>query len=310
MIEIKDIEFDSELFSIKKLANGIFALIEKEKGKTGSNAGIIEIGDRVIVFDTFLNIDATEELKKACLDLTGKLPSLIINSHSHPDHIIGNCLFTSYTKIISSKGARKEIENFKSEFEQEKHIYSERVEEINDNLIKTDDKIEILNLKNELSFVSSFAKPNVYIRVPDTTFEKEMIFHSEEKSLYLNTYEIGHSIGDVLAYIPEAKICFTGDLLFVESHPWLGSGDPEQNIMILEELLKLDIEYFVPGHGRIATKKDIKLQIQYIREMIELVKSKKSTGDAKYSVDELSSVFNGWRDLCFQWNIDFLLGRK
>jgi hypothetical protein len=77
----------------------------------------------------------------------------------------------------------------------------------------------------------------------------------------------------------------------------------------LVDLLKYDIKYFVPGHGRLSTKEDVLSEIRYLNEIIELVKDKNSLNEKDYSIDELSPMFREWKSLCFQWNIKYLVDR-
>ncbi len=305
---IEDAAFDSELFVVKRLADGVFALIERE-GRTGSNAGIIDLGNDAIIFDTFLNIDAAGDLRRACKALTGKFPSFVVNSHRHADHIIGNCLFPE-GRVISSEKTRDAIIEFKKEFDREKPEYSGKAAEIQAKLEAATDKTEAADLKNELNFLSNMAKPQAAVRVPDMTFDGDIVFHGAKRSMRLQVYPVGHSLGDTAAFLPEDKICFAGDLLFFGSHPWIGSGEPEKLIGILGGMAGIDIRYFVPGHGPIGTKEDVEKEIRYLKEITALVESRKEAKAASFSVEELSPEFREWDDLCFQWNIRFLLGRK
>lgn len=305
---MNNVKFESENFSILELTDGVFAAIEKGKN-AGSNAGIIDLGNYTVVFDTFLNIDASMELKRASEKLTGREASFVINSHSHTDHIIGNCLFKDNTVIISSKKVREMLEVTKREFQNEKHEYEPRLQEVETLINKTENSVELENLKNEMLFLKNLVKPGIEIKMPDLTIEKEIVLHGSKRSLQLLPYDIAHSPGDIVAYLPDDKICFMGDLLFSESHPWFGGGNPEKLINALKEILQFDIKYFVPGHGRLSSKDDVLLEQQYIKEIIQLVETKKSLNEEDYHIHELSPLFKEWRSLCFKWNINYLIER-
>lgn len=308
MEKLKNINVDSQFFTVTGLTEGVYAVIEKEKG-TGSNAGIIDLGNHTVIFDTFLNIDAARELKQISKRLTGKDASFVINSHSHADHIVGNCLFSDSAAIISSKIVRDKIEKSGEEFEKEKVEYEPRIKEIENILNTGENNNEILDLDNELFYLKNFVKPEVSFKTPDLAFEKEIILYGSKRNLHLTAYDAAHSPGDVIAYLPDDNICFMGDLLFAERHPWLGAGNPERLKSILEELLSYNIEYFVPGHGCLSTKKDVLLEIQYINEILQLIETKKSLDVKDYSPNDLSPVFKEWTSLCFSWNVNSLLKR-
>lgn len=302
---IKEVDFQSKLLHVYEVSSGVYALIEKERGIAGSNSGIIDLGNDVIIFDTFLNIDASKEIKKVCEYVIGKNPTYIINSHSHMDHIVGNGLFNDKVKIVSSMETKKEIQKIKKDFDSERNQYKNKEEELSQKLMLEKNETEIANIKNELNFITNLAKPNVEIRVPNLIFNNELILFGSNKKLYLKTYPVGHSLGDTIAILPKEKICFTGDILFQGSHPWIGSGEPEQNIEILEYLLEEDIEYFIPGHGKMASKEDLKKQIRYIKELITLSDKKNNI-----TIEDLAEEFQNWNGVCFPWNIEFLQKRK
>jgi hypothetical protein len=56
---------------LNKLAKSCYAAIEKENTLTGSNAGFVNLGGKIIVFDTFLSIDAAKDLIRAVKEITG-----------------------------------------------------------------------------------------------------------------------------------------------------------------------------------------------------------------------------------------------
>jgi glyoxylase-like metal-dependent hydrolase (beta-lactamase superfamily II) len=308
MLKENEIKFNSENFTILEMTEGVYAAIEKGE-HTGSNAGIIDLGNHTVIFDTFLNIDASRELMRASEELTGRQASFVINSHSHTDHIIGNCIFQDTSVIVSSNKVREMVEAARKEFEGEKDQYIPRIEEVEKLIKTTKDSVELRDLNNELKFLKNLVKPGVEIRVPDLVVDRKTVLYGSKRSLQLIQFDTAHSSGDIIAYLPDDKVCFMGDLLFTESHPWFGSGNPEKLVSALEEILQFDAKYFVPGHGRLSTKEDIVLEIQYLNEITQLVDRKKSLDEKDYSTDELSPAFKAWESLCFTWNIKYLIER-
>lgn len=306
MEDSRKVKLETQHFTLFELADGVYAAIEKEN-KTGSNAGIIDLGDSTVIFDTFLNLDAAKELNIAAQQLTGRAASYIINSHGHTDHFVGNCLFSKTAAIISTEQVRDIIAKGRMEFEAEKDQYPPRIREIYAELKSGKPIDNKANLYNELQFLENLAKPGVELSVPDVTIKTEMILHGSKRSLHLKTFDMAHSPGDMIGYLPEDKICFMGDLLSNNGHAWLGSGSPEGFIEALEEILKYHICDFVPGHGALSGRADVLAQIQYINEMIHLVKNKDSNQVEDYSINDLSPMFREWRSLCFSWNINFLI---
>ena len=65
--------------------------------------------------------------------------------------------------------------------------------------------------------------------------------------------------------LPDDRIVFASDLVFVQSHPYLPDGDPEAWIEVLEGAEAWEADRVVPGHGPVGTMDDIREQIAYMR---------------------------------------------
>jgi hypothetical protein len=56
--------YDSNHFELIQIRDGIYAAIAKDGGGAVGNAGFVDLGDKVIVFDTFNTQQAALDLKK------------------------------------------------------------------------------------------------------------------------------------------------------------------------------------------------------------------------------------------------------
>jgi glyoxylase-like metal-dependent hydrolase (beta-lactamase superfamily II) len=65
----------------------------------------------------------------------------------------------------------------------------------------------------------------------------------------LLTYGGEHTGSDAFLYLPDERIAYLADLLFIQVQPWLPDGDPEEWVRILERIEALDIATAIPGHG-------------------------------------------------------------
>src|SRR5215510_7888987 len=101
--------FTSAHFQLHQLADGVFAAIHREGGAAQSNAGIIDLGGQVLIFDTFIAPAAAADLREAVTALLAWPVSTLINSHYHNDHIWGNQAFPSDIPIIATIEARELI---------------------------------------------------------------------------------------------------------------------------------------------------------------------------------------------------------
>jgi glyoxylase-like metal-dependent hydrolase (beta-lactamase superfamily II) len=65
----------------------------------------------------------------------------------------------------------------------------------------------------------------------------------------------GHTGGDVVVFLPEEKIVFTGDLM-VPFIPYMGDAHVDEWPATLEKLKELDFDTLLPGHGPIVQGKE------------------------------------------------------
>jgi len=93
------------------------------------------------------------------------------------------------------------------------------------------------------------------------------ITFSDQSAIYLGGVEVllywfgrGHTNGDTIIYFPDLKTVHTGDLI-IDAMPVIdypGGGSAIEFIRTIDNLLKLDFDTMIPGHGRIMTKDDVR----------------------------------------------------
>ena len=66
-----------------------------------------------------------------------------------------------------------------------------------------------------------------------------------------------HTAGDIIAYVPDARTVFTGDILFINGTPIVWAGPLSNWILACELMLGMDIDTVVPGHGPVTDKAGI-----------------------------------------------------
>jgi glyoxylase-like metal-dependent hydrolase (beta-lactamase superfamily II) len=99
----------------------------------------------------------------------------------------------------------------------------------------------------------------------------------EVRLLYLGK---GHTDGDIVMFIPTLKIAFVGDLFFNNAIPNVQDASILPWMKTLEDVLKLDAEIFLPGHGAIGSKKDVEKFLGYFQELQSVVKESVERGDS------------------------------
>ena len=304
------LDFDSAFFDLYKLSESCYGAITKESSGMGSNAGFIDLGNFTIIIDTTLNIRAAQDLRRAAVQYTDKEPNLIIITHFHMDHVIGNTVFDSSTLIMTSHRTLKNIET-----ENPKRIVdikktaAKEIAEMEENLRIEQDEEKRKEIANNLQYIKTVQADVFFLRGPNVSFEEKLVFYGEKITVHLQTYQKAHTDGDVIIFIPEEKVLFAGDLLFANVDPWLGSGDPAGWVSIIdEELLKIDFKVVVPGHGKLASKEEFELEKKYIEEIMDLAKNRCNAGEdiTQIKREDFSKELQSWNSPILEWNLNFL----
>jgi glyoxylase-like metal-dependent hydrolase (beta-lactamase superfamily II) len=113
--------------------------------------------------------------------------------------------------------------------------------------------------------------PTQEFRFPDQSFDRKLVFHGSQRRAELIEVAPGHTNSDAYLFLPEDRILFMGDLGFLRCQPFMVYCEPQAWVAWLEEAEQADIRVFVPGHGPLGTRADLRLQRRYITLLVEQV---------------------------------------
>lgn len=298
------IEFQSDHFSLEELSSRVFAAIHKPGGGSFSNAGLIDLGDKVLVFDTFDNQLAAKDLQRASQEIIGRDPEFVIVSHWHGDHWGGSQVFSDFAQIISTVETRDYIVNRSAP--QLKELLLDPapmdvfIKEVEQMVTDESDPEQKAYLKSRLSSFG-YRRKSLETReivVPEQTFEREMEFIGSQRRAVLSCPGGGHTDSDSILYLPDDQIAFIADLGFFQAHPFMGTSRPEAWVSMLRDLEDSDYDIFVPGHGPVGSKEDLQLLERYILTLIDKVKMVINSGGAADLAAERPIVppFDRWTE--------------
>ena len=111
---------------------------------------------------------------------------------------------------------------------------------------------------------SSFHFDGIELRLPDETFSGEVELLIGDKVARLIEVGPAHTAGDVLVYVPENKIVYTGDILFIEGTPVMWRGPVANWIRACDFIVEMDVEVIVPGHGPLTDKSGVRSVRDYL----------------------------------------------
>ena len=243
---------------VKQLAPNIYAYIQAKATWYWSNAGFIVGNDYVVVVDSLATVGLTQRFKDEIRKITDKPIRYLINTHHHGDHTYGNHVFAG-ASIIS-------------------HNYC-RHEAIEAGIMDPG----LLN-----TIFPEFDFRGIAVTPADITFDKQLTLHVDEREIQLLHLGPGHTIGDIIVYLPKDGVIFAGDLIFLYSTPSGMEGSFVGWISDLDVMAKLAAQIYVPGHGPVCGIEGLNL----CRDYLLLVQS-----EAKKRFDKGMSVEQAAKDI-------------
>ena len=151
----------------------------------------------------------------------------MINTDHHRGHALGNQYFMP-CKVIAHERAHKEMSGYTENFK-------ERVR----NSFKREPEIQ-----SQLN--------NIIIIPPHITFTNRSTLLYGGRQIEL-MYVGGHTPATSIVWLPEEKIAFVGDIVWVDQHPYMAQGNTLEWLRALETIRELGAIRLVPGHGPVCT---------------------------------------------------------
>lgn len=192
-----------------------------------SNAGFVVTGDGVVVFDSLGTPSLAYKLRNKIAEITDQPIKKVLVSHFHADHIYGLQVFEELgAEIIAPYGAQK-------------YINSETAKE---------------RLEERRFSLDPWVNENTRLVLPDTTISKSSQFSLGDVTFTINFMGKAHSDGDMTMLVEPDKVLFSGDIIFQQRIPFVGSADSKKWLETLTRLETGGLTALVPGHGPASTK--------------------------------------------------------
>ena len=241
-------------FRLVKVADGVFAAIAKSGGLASGNAGFV-IGDGgVLIVDTFFTPIAVEELIAEIEAQTRQPIRYAVNTHYHLDHTGGNQVLAArdvpiiaHDNVFSWQTTRnRRFLPVPEELQKRRANAAQQLAEAGQDQKEKRSQLERQLRRFDAMLAIQLTKPS-------------MSFSEGRLHLFLGTREVvlfslpGHTGGDLLVYVPDANVIFTGDMGWSKTLPNLVDATVNDWVPSLDKILA---DYpdarFVPGHGDVA----------------------------------------------------------
>ena len=134
---------------------------------------------------------------------------------------------------------------------------------------------------------------------PAVTYEQPVDLYLGSRRVRVQTFP-GHTGGDSVVVIPDAKVVFTGDLFWHGMLPNLIDASTQPLIDTLDALARDDAgAAFVPGHGDVGNAQDVaefRLYLATLRKLVSDARAQGKSGDALVDavMPALSEKYDSW----------------
>ena len=256
-------------YNLQKVGDRIWAAISTDTGKSDGNAGFVIGDDGIAVIDTFEDPAPARDLLADIHKISNLPIKFVVNTHYHLDHVNGNGVFAAEgAAIVAHRNVRAWARS------------------------------------ENLKFFGPNPKPEQKALVEAITLPT--VVHDGAVDLYLGSRRVtvrfypGHTGGDSVVSIPDAKVVFCGDLLWKEHIPNFIDANTPAWIKTLDAFpADYGVNTWVPGHGGPAMVEDIATFREYIvdvRTWVANARAEGKSGDAlvKSVLPEVRAKYGKW----------------
>ena len=230
----------------------------KENGGFMANSCYIKAKDSYILVDTGANYNFAKQAYEAMQKIEDLKVSTIIITHEHDDHWMGNSFYKD--RFNSTIYAPKSInENYNENSKP-------RIFEILD--------------KNEME--------NTKVIKADVVVSDEKVINISDKTIkIIPTKLIAHTKDDLIVYLPDEKVIFTGDIIMNQRVTSNRDGSVIGTLKAIDLINSYDWNTLIAGHGTITDKKATDFTTKYFT----LLKTRVLEAiEAGITADEISKV--------------------
>ena len=250
--------------SLEEVSDGVFAYVQLDGSWGLNNTGFLVGRHGVTAVDTCFTERRTRDFLDTVAAKTPLPVRTLVNTHHHGDHTHGNYLVPSAT-IIGHRLCREET---------------------------------IAGGHIATSLFEGVDWGELEVSPPFVTFDDRLDVWVDDLLVELHFVGPAHTTNDIVAWVPERKVLFAGDLVFNGGTPFVVMGSVAGSLAALERLRAFGAEVVVPGHGPVCDASIIDDQVAYLRFVQSVARDGFEAGGSPLAVAQQTDLgrFRDWHD--------------
>jgi cyclase len=234
---------------VDKIKDNLFVL----RGGGGNTAVFVQ-ADGVTVVDT-KNPGWGQPILDKIKELTNKPVTMIINTHTHGDHVSGNVEFPTTVAVVTHENTKANMTRMASP----------------------------PGFKPPASPPVNIFDQNKGRGTPTRTFTDRLTLGKGPDQIDLYYFGRGHTNGDTMVVFPTLQIMHMGDLFPGKQLPIMDSNNGGSGIAYADTLKKVhdgvkNVETIITGHSTQMTPKDLLEFSEFVREFADAVRAGRKAG--------------------------------
>jgi glyoxylase-like metal-dependent hydrolase (beta-lactamase superfamily II) len=252
------VEPSANALQAEKLKDNLWVL--KGAG-SGGNTAVFVTATGVVVVDS-KNPGWGQPIIEKVRELTDKPITMVINTHTHGDHVSGNVEFTPPVEVI----------------------------------VQENTKAHMAKMVSPSGFAPSKETQTIFQKnndrgLPTRTFKDKLSVGNGDERIELRYFGRGHTNGDAWVIFPALRVMHAGDIFSGKNLPLLDANNGGSGVEISKTLKKAadhannKVDTIITGHSTQMTVADLREYSQFNADFLAAVRAARKAGT---SADEMA----------------------
>jgi cyclase len=257
---------------LQQVGEGVYAWLQPNGEWGESNSGVVVGDGEALLVDTLFDPHLTQRMLDAVAGRVDEPIRTLVNTHSDGDHVFGNQLLPDAV-IVSTEAAahmiREEspgtLQRFKQLAPALRTIGRLPVPIVSGLAVPRLPRVPLRALGEYVGWMlSPYDFSDVRVTPPTREFGGELTLDVGGREVRLIEVGPAHTLGDLIVHVPDVKVVFAADVLFVDVVPVMWAGPTAGWIAALDRILELAPDVVVPGHGPVSDQSEVGVLRDYL----------------------------------------------